>query len=97
MTALTLQAQPYTPGRVKGPIRIGLENATRDGISIIEQDELTSFNGPCNGLAVINGAPFSHIMIRAQSHAIPTIIISSDQAAQLSADTAFSKKSGRGA
>ncbi len=87
MTALTLQAQPYTPGRVKGPIRIGLENATRDGISIIEQDELTSFNGPCNGLAVINGAPFSHIMIRAQSHAIPTIIISSDQAAQLSADT----------
>jgi len=86
MIALTLQAQPYTPDRVKGPVRIGIENATRNGISIIEQHELASFNGPCEGLAVINGAPFSHTMVRVQAHAIPTIIISSDQAAQLSAD-----------
>ncbi len=87
MTALTLQAQPYTPGRAKGPIRIGLENASRDGISIIEQHELASFDGPCNGLVVVNGAAFSHLMIRTQSLAIPTIIISADQANQLSADT----------
>ncbi|HHJ80293.1 MAG TPA: hypothetical protein ENJ65_01515 [Candidatus Tenderia electrophaga] len=85
MTAL--HAQPYTPGRVKGPIRIGTENATRDGISVIEQHELADFNGPCEGLAVVNGAPFSHAMIRAQSHAIPSIILSADQAAQLSTDT----------
>lgn len=87
MTALILQAQPYTPGRVKGPIRIGIENATRNGISIIEQHELASFNGACEGLAVINGLPFSHTMIRVQAHAIPSIILSSDQAAQLSANT----------
>jgi len=87
MTALTLQAQPYTPGRVKGPIRIGVTNATRDGISVIEQHELAGFNGPYNGLAVINGAAFSHTMIRTQGLAIPTIIISADQANQLSADT----------
>jgi len=87
MTALTLQAQPYTPGQVKGPIRIGIENATRDGISIIEQHELASFNGPCEGLTVINGLPFSHTLIRVQALAIPTIILSENQAAQLSVDT----------
>ena len=86
MTASALQAQAYVPGRVKGPVRLGIENATRDGISVIEQHELASFNGPCNGLAVINGAPFSHAMIRVQGHAIPTIIISPEQAEQLSAD-----------
>ncbi len=86
MTALTLQAQPYTPSRVKGAIRIGIENVSRDGISIIEQHELASFSGPCNDLAVVNGAAFSDLMIRAQALAIPSIIISADQANQLSAD-----------
>ncbi len=85
MTAL--HAKPYTPGRVKGPIRIGIENATRDGISVIEQHELANFNGSCEGLAVVNGAAFSHAMIRAQSHAIPSIILSAEQAAQLSTGT----------
>ncbi len=87
MTALTLQAQPYNPGRLKGSIRIGIENTTGDGISIIEQHELASFDGPCNDLAIINHAAFSHIMIRTQSLAIPATIINADQANQLSADT----------
>ncbi len=80
MNPLKIQAQAYSPGRVKGPIRLGGEAATRDGIVVLEQHELVNFNGACTGLAIINGAPFSHIMIRIQGHGIPAIIITTDQA-----------------
>lgn len=86
MSPLKIQAQAYSPGRVKGPIRIGTEAATRDGIVVIEQRELASFAGPCSALVVVNGAPFSHAMIRVQGHGIPAVIVTTEQAKQLSGD-----------
>lgn len=86
MSQFFLQAQPYLPGRVKGPVRIGRESATRDGIVVIEQRGLAGFDGPCSALVVVDGRPFSHAMIRAQGYAIPTIIVSRNQAEQIPPD-----------
>lgn len=87
MTPFFMPARPYLPGRVKGPVRIGAENARRDAIVVMEQHDLREFNGACSALAVIDGKPFSHALIRVQGHAIPCIIISREQAEQIPADT----------
>lgn len=86
MKPLQLQARPYVPGRIKGPLRIGPRAATADGIVILDQRELAGFAGPCSALAVIDGQPFSHTMIRLLGSAIPTIIITQAQAVMLPGD-----------
>mgnify|MGYP002620757361 CR=1 FL=1 len=86
MRQFVLHAQPYLPGRVKGPVRIGKAHARRDAIVVLDQAALTDFDGPCSALAVIDGLPFSHALIRVQGTAIPTVIVTAEQAAQLPAD-----------
>ena len=59
----TLQTTPYAPGRVRGFVRHGRAAATRDGLVVLSQQELVNFEGPCRGLIVIDGQPFSQSMV----------------------------------
>ncbi len=79
----TLQATPYSPGRVHGTIRHSLAGAGRDALLVLKQDELEAFEGGCAGLIVVNGLALSHALIRFLGHAIPTILIDEEQAARL--------------
>ena len=83
----TLQTTPYVPGRVRGFVRHGRAAATRDGLVVLTQQELVNFEGPCRGLIVIDGQPFSQSMVRVLGHAMPTVIVTPEQAAQLQADS----------
>ena len=81
----TLQTTPYVPGRVRGFVRHGRAAATRDGLVVLSQQELVNFEGPCCGLIVVDGRPFSQSMVRVLGHAMPTVIVTPEQAAQLRA------------
>lgn len=82
----TLQTTPYAPGRVRGFIRHGRAAATRDGLVVLSQQELVNFEGPCCGLIVVDGRPFSQSMVRVLGHGMPTVIVTPAQAAQLQAE-----------
>ena len=78
-----LQTTPYVPGRVRGFVRFGRTAATRDGLVVVTQQELVNFEGPCCGLIVIDGRPFSQSMVRVLGHAMPTVIATPEQVAHL--------------
>ena len=81
----TLQATPYSPGRVNGTICHGSDCAGRNALVVIKQEDLGQFDGACAGLIVVNALPLSHTLIRFLSHGIPTILVEEAQAARLEA------------
>ncbi len=71
------------PGMAQGAIQHGVERNVGNRILLLRQQEIdTIFEMPL-GYIVIEGAPFSHTMIRFMSMGVPTVIISEQQAAYL--------------
>ncbi len=71
---------PYVPGVTQGAIQHGGETNIANRILILQQQDIdTIFEQPI-GFVVVEGAPFSHTMIRFMSMGIPTVIISEEQA-----------------
>jgi phosphoenolpyruvate-protein kinase (PTS system EI component) len=77
---LDICGMPYVPGVAQGTLqRAGGPNNT-NRILILRQQDIEAIFKPSLGFVVIEGAPFSHSMIRVMSMGIPTVIISAQQA-----------------
>ncbi|HUW27193.1 MAG TPA: putative PEP-binding protein [Sulfuriferula sp.] len=77
---LHLQASPFAPGHGRGVLR---RSGAPDSLLILAQRELGPILPPCAGLMVVDGAPFSHPMLRLLGLGIPTVLVSAEQAARL--------------
>lgn len=74
---------PYVPGVAQGTLQQrGGANITNRILILRQQDIEAVFETPL-GFVVVEGAPFSHTMIRFMSMGIPTVIVSEQQAAML--------------
>ncbi|MCG6986429.1 MAG: phosphoenolpyruvate-protein phosphotransferase [Thiocapsa sp.] len=74
-----LRATPYAPGHARGILRSG----SGDGIRLVRQPEVCGLSRAEEGLIVIEGAPFSHDMIRLIGLGIPVVMVSQAQADRL--------------
>jgi len=77
---LDITGMPYVPGLAKGPLQHGIAPGCANRILIIRQKDIANLVEVPTGFIVIEGAPFSHAMIRLMSKGIPTVIISEQQA-----------------
>lgn len=71
---------PYVPGVTQGAIQHGGETSIANRILILQQQDIESISEPPLGFVVVEGAPFSHTMIRFMSMGVPTVIINKQQA-----------------
>lgn len=80
---IDIRGMPYVPGIACGTVQHGTAGDTARRILILRQQDIdTIFEAPL-AFIVIEGAPFSHTMIRFMSMGVPTVIISEQQAACL--------------
>jgi phosphoenolpyruvate-protein kinase (PTS system EI component) len=77
---------PYFPGRVGGTLQLGAGPARDDRIVVISQDRLAEIGEGWVGMVVVDGAPFSHAMIRLLGFGVPTLIVSAADARVLLQD-----------
>lgn len=80
---LSLMGMPYFPGIAVGTLHKGINRVATDCIALISQDEIKTISNLPAGFIVIEGAPFSHTLISLLAHAVPTILISQQQAREL--------------
>lgn len=78
-----IQCFPFSPGRVSGRLSYSVEAAKCDEIVVVNYPNLDRLNQGWLGIIVIDGAPFSHAMVRIIGFGIPTIIITSSDASLL--------------
>lgn len=74
---------PYVPGIARGTLQHGLSSVTNDHIVIVSQDEISSIDTLPAGFIVIDGAPFSHTLIRLLGMGVPTVIVPTQHATKL--------------
>ena len=77
---LDIIGMPYVPGVTQGAIQHGGDTNIANRILILQQQDIESISEPPLGFVVVEGAPFSHTMIRFMSMGVPTVIISKQQA-----------------
>ena len=80
---LEIAGMPFVPGEVRGILRSVKEENLADQIVILQQQDIERITEIPLGFVVIEGAPFSHTMIRFMSMGRPTVIISEEQAQAL--------------
>jgi len=78
-------ATPYVPGIATGVIQFGTRNPVANRIVVLQQNDIDTVTDIPLAFIVIEGAPFSHGMIRYLSTGVPTVIINNQQAAMLQA------------
>jgi phosphoenolpyruvate-protein kinase (PTS system EI component) len=77
---IDITALPYVPGQARGMVS---RNPQQHGAILVLQSP-TLPAGVCPaGIAVVEAAPFSHSMLALLARGIPTVIITTEQAAQL--------------
>lgn len=74
-----LAAIPYAPGQARGILRRG----SGEGVRLVRQQEIRGLSGAEDGLIVVEGAPFSHDMIRLIGLGIPVVMVTQAQADRL--------------
>ncbi len=77
-----LQVTPFVPGIARGILCRGIIES-RDSILIVTHGELKIFESRPAGFVVVDGAPFSHPMIRLFGLGIPTVMVSAAAAMKL--------------
>jgi phosphoenolpyruvate-protein kinase (PTS system EI component) len=80
---LAIHGMPYVPGVVRGVLCRG--GAVAGGIAILSSSDHPPTSAA--GLIVVDGAPFSHTLIRQRSAGIPIVIIDAVQAKHLAEGT----------
>lgn len=78
-----ISGMPYVPGTVRGRLQHGVQPIGSESIVILGQSGLATLPARPAGLVVVDGAPFSHTMIALLGIGIPTVVISTRQAASL--------------
>ena len=70
---------PYVPGTAQGTLQQGAGKNLTNHILVLRQQAIEAIVEPPQGFVVVEGAPFSHTMIRFMSIGVPTVIISEQQ------------------
>jgi phosphoenolpyruvate-protein kinase (PTS system EI component) len=71
---------PYVPGMAQGALQLGAQKDIANRIVVLLQQDIETIYELPRGFVVVEGAPFSHTMIRFMSMGVPTVIISEQQA-----------------
>lgn len=74
---------PYFPGIAVGSLRKGASGGTCSDVVMISQSEINTLKILPAGFLVVEGAPFSHTMIRLLEFGVPIILIRKQQAGEL--------------
>ncbi len=74
---------PYVPGVANGWLRRTVAEAADDSILLLDPQSTAQISRPPAGLLVLEGAPFSHSMIRLRGLGVPTVFVDAAQAARL--------------
>ena len=77
---LSLMGMPYFPGIAVGTLHKGIDKVAANTIVLITHDEIKAVSDLPAGFIIIEGAPFSHTLISLFAHAVPTVLISQQQA-----------------
>lgn len=85
---------PYVPGVVSGNVRRGWDGG--DQIALVRQNEIGPLAKPPAGIIVVDGAPFSHLLIGIRGLGVPTVIAGEAQAARLTEGMAVVLDGGSG-
>lgn len=81
----TLQAAPFVPGTVCGPLHLGAEAATSQDIILLTQSELSRLRVRPAGVILVEGALYAHPTLRLLSQGIPTVLLKPAAASGLAA------------
>lgn len=84
--SLHIRGMPYFPGLVRGGLQYGFDGDVDEAIVIIDQQATHAPERLPAGLIVVDCAPFSHHMIGLLGLGVPTVLITSEQAALLDAE-----------
>ncbi len=82
---VSIQGMPYVPGVVQGTLRRGQAAAAPGSIAVYSPTDQAPPLLAAAGIIVVEGAPFSHAMIRLRAARVPIVFIDQAQAAQLPA------------
>ncbi len=77
MASPELHGMPYTPGWARGRLTSRLSEFGQGAIVVAHQARLGALQARPAGLIVVDGAPFSHPMIRLLAWGIPVILVDS--------------------
>jgi len=80
---VSIQGMPYVPGVVQGTLRRGQAAAAPGSIAVYSPADRAPPPWAAAGIIVVEGAPFSHAMIRLRAACVPIVFIDQAQAAQL--------------
>lgn len=80
---LILQGMPYVPGMAQGVLRNESHGVDENTILLVNQKALPDLVVPPAGIIVIDGAPFSHALIKYRSLSVPIVIITANDAGRL--------------
>ena len=87
---------PYFPGKAMGRLCKGNRGDIAKSILLISQHEIFSLRVVPEGIVVVDGAPFSHTMVRLLGLGVPAVLISTEQAALLEENKQVMIDGGRG-
>ncbi|MGD8999119.1 MAG: PEP-utilizing enzyme [Granulosicoccaceae bacterium] len=74
---------PFVPGRVRGVVQHGPRATRGDAILLVTQAQLNDISGSPAAILIIDGAPFSHAVIRALGRGIPVAMLEAEQSTSL--------------
>ncbi len=72
---IDIVGMPYVPGMACGTLQRGLVGDISQKIVLIQQADVEHFQSLPAGFIVIDGAPFSHTLIRLMGFGVPTVIV----------------------
>lgn len=78
-----LQGTAFLPGRVRGSLRRGPADGAATSIVTLRQGDLPFAGAPPRGVIVVDGAPFSHPLLRLRALGVPIVLVDAAAAAQL--------------
>jgi phosphoenolpyruvate-protein kinase (PTS system EI component) len=83
-----ITVSPFVPGRVRGVIQHEPKTTRDDAILLVTQAQLDDISGTPAAIIIVDGAPFSHAVIRNLGRGIPVAMLEAEQVASLPEGTA---------
>ena len=77
---IDIAALPYVPGQARGVVS---RSPQHSGTILVMESPLLPAGAHPAGIVVVDAAPFSHPMLALLARAIPTVLVTAEQAAQL--------------
>jgi phosphoenolpyruvate-protein kinase (PTS system EI component) len=85
----SIYGMPYFPGSARGVLCRGVDGITTNSIALLSSSEIQSITALPAGFIIVEGAPFSHTAITLFGYGVPSVIISEQQALELTEGTSL--------